>query len=94
MWHASRPLLPTTRAPCSAFTPEIFSRLRPPGSAGQISSDGKDLLAASRFEALERYIVATLDQHERVRLKLLNPLGVGAHLVDKYRELIDERLDC
>ena len=33
--------------------------------------------AASRFEALERYIHDTLDEAGRVRLKLLNPLGVA-----------------
>jgi hypothetical protein len=74
------------------FTPEIFPVSARQALRAKISSDGKDLLAASRFEVLERYIVATLDQKERVRLKLLNPLGVGAHLVDKYRELIDGRL--
>ncbi len=74
------------------FTPEIFPVSARQALRAKIGSDGKDLLAVSRFEALERYIVATLDQKERVRLKLLNPLGVGAHLVDKYRELIDGRL--
>ena len=38
-------------------------------------------LAASRFEALESYVSATLDEEERVRLKLLNPLGVGLRLL-------------
>src|SRR5581483_1464003 len=35
-------------------------------------------LAASRFAALRRYLVETLDARERLRLKLGNPLGVGA----------------
>jgi len=51
------------------------------------------LLTASRFEALERYIIATLDEKERIRLKLLNPLGVGTHLLDKYLSVIGGRLD-
>ena len=35
------------------------------------------LWEASRFGALEQYILTTLDAGERVRLKLENPLGVG-----------------
>jgi small GTP-binding protein len=52
-----------------------------------------DLLATSRFEALERYIVSTLDAKERVRLKLLNPLGVAEHLAEQYLAVTDKRLD-
>ena len=55
------------------------------------------LWAASRFEPLERYILNTLDEKERLRLKLANPLGVAQRLAEKYlgvaearRELIKE----
>ena len=75
------------------FTPEIFPVSARQAFRAKVDSDGSDLLAASRFEALERYIVATLDEKERIRLKLLNPLGVGMHLADKYREMVQERLD-
>jgi len=75
------------------FTPEIFPVSARQALRAKISGDGRDLLAASRFEALERYIVATLDEKERIRLKLLNPLGVGTHLLGKYLSIIDERLD-
>lgn len=75
------------------FTPEIFPVSARQALRAKVGSDGTSLLVASRFEALERYIVATLDEKERIRLKLLNPLGVGAHLVDKYMVIIDERLD-
>jgi len=74
------------------FTPEVFPVSARQALRAKLDSHGRDLLAASRFEALERYIVATLDERERVRLKLLNPLGVGAHLVDQYLSAIDERL--
>ncbi len=40
----------------------------------------------SRFEALEKYIINTLDQESRLILKLLNPLGVGKHLSSQYAE--------
>ncbi len=44
----------------------------------------------SRFAALESYIRDTLDETERVRLKLLNPLGVGERIVGKYLQGITE----
>ncbi len=50
-----------------------------------------EALAKSRFEQLEKYIVETLDNDERVRLKLLNPLGVGRRLSTKYLTAIGER---
>ena len=46
----------------------------------------------SRFEALETYIMTTLDQESRLRLKLLNPLGVGKHLSSLYAEFFEHRL--
>lgn len=48
--------------------------------------------AASRFAPLEQYIHDTLDERSRVRLKLLNPLGVGAHLAGRYLTITAERL--
>jgi small GTP-binding protein len=49
-------------------------------------------LAADRFADLERYILTTLDQRERIRLKLLNPLGVGRRLVLAHAAVVAERL--
>jgi len=46
----------------------------------------------SRFEFLEQYIHKTLDEAERFRLKLLNPLGVGILFAQKYMEAISSRL--
>jgi len=48
--------------------------------------------AASRFEALESYIRSSLDQPARVRLKLLNPIGVGAAVVDRYLSVASDRM--
>jgi small GTP-binding protein len=45
----------------------------------------------SRFAPLERYILDSLDAGERLRLKLENPLGVAARLIDQYMELINGR---
>jgi small GTP-binding protein len=52
-----------------------------------------ELWSASRFEPLERYILDTLDEQERLRLKLLNPLGVAGMLRDKYAAIAATRLD-
>src|SRR6185436_2877166 len=40
----------------------------------------------------EDYLLKTLDQAERVRLKLLNPLNVGLRLASKYKDATFERL--
>lgn len=50
------------------------------------------LRAASRFDALEQAITATLDETERIRLKLQNPIGVGQRLAQETLEVVDERL--
>ena len=41
---------------------------------------------------MEDYLLHTLDQEERVRLKLLNPLNVGLRLAARYKEAAFERL--
>jgi len=48
--------------------------------------------AASRFEALEAHLRATLDDAGRVRLKLLNPLGVAHQVVTGTLKGVGERL--
>jgi small GTP-binding protein len=73
-------------------TPEVFpvaARLALRAKTGQ---EGPEAMARSRFEALEAYVAGTLDQDERVRLKLLNPLGVGLRLLDKHLERTEARL--
>jgi hypothetical protein len=63
------------------FTPQVFpvsARLALEAKTGALDGAARDeAWRASRFEALERYLVETLDEAERVRLKLLNPLGVA-----------------
>jgi small GTP-binding protein len=46
----------------------------------------------SRFGPLEQYIHNTLDEGNRFRLKLLNPLGVGSYLAEKYLDMTSSRL--
>ena len=71
-------------------TPEIF-----PVSAKMAfrAKNGEpQLWSSSGFEALERYIRTTLDSSARMRLKLQNPLGVGAALIDRYSAATRDRL--
>jgi small GTP-binding protein len=71
--------------------PDVF-----PVSARQAQrakASGDDALAAaSRFSALEDYVVKTLDEKQRLRLKLLNPLGIASRLTERYREIAAARL--
>ncbi|MGH7512529.1 MAG: dynamin family protein [Gemmatimonadales bacterium] len=48
--------------------------------------------ATSGFDSVDTYLVRTLDQEERVRLKLLNPLNVGLRLTARYKDVAFERL--
>jgi hypothetical protein len=41
---------------------------------------------------MEEYLLRTLDQEERIRLKLLNPLNVGLRLASRYKQTAFERL--
>ena len=74
------------------FTPEIFPVAGRLAQRAKATGD-RELMARSRFEALESYIVSTLDEKERIRLKLMNPLGVASHLAKKYLEVTDGRLE-
>jgi small GTP-binding protein len=72
-------------------TPQVFpvsARL-----AAQARSQGAaELWERSGFDAIEEYLLRTLDQEERIRLKLLNPLNVGLRLSARYKEAAFERL--
>ncbi len=73
------------------FNPQIF-----PVSARQAlrakQTHDAALRAASRFDALEQTINATLDEGERIRLKFQNPLGVGERLIADALQVIESRL--
>jgi small GTP-binding protein len=64
------------------FVPEIFPISARQALKAKESSDDPTLSAGSRFSDLEAFLSRTLDEKERVRLKLLNPLGVGERLVE------------
>ena len=73
------------------ITPEIFpvsARLALRSKLGE-----PELWVPSRFGTLEEYIQNTLDDKGRLVLKFMNPLGVGSHLVDKYLQVTNSRLE-
>jgi small GTP-binding protein len=74
------------------FTPDIFPVAARPALRAKQSGDPV-LLAGSRFEELERYVADNLDESERIRLKLMNPLGVADALAHKYLEITEKRLE-
>lgn len=47
--------------------------------------------AASRFDELQRFILETLDQRERMRLKLLSPIGVARRTIARLKAAVDHR---
>jgi small GTP-binding protein len=71
-------------------TPEIF--LVSARSASRAKHGEPHLWQESGFEPLEQYVRTTLDQASRTKLKLLNPIGVGAALADRYAKVVRERL--
>jgi small GTP-binding protein len=77
------------------FTPEIFpvsARLALKAKQAESRRERDALWQASRFDAVETYILKTLDEKSRLQLKLQNPLGVGERLAAGYLELARNRL--
>jgi small GTP-binding protein len=72
-------------------TPEIFAISA--RYALQAKNGEPSYWEKSGFEPLEKFIFNTLDESSRLRFKLLNPLGVGSHLVGRYLAVTLNRLD-
>jgi small GTP-binding protein len=66
--------------------------IRGAGGSGSTDAAREELWEQSGFGDVEDYLVNTLDQEERVRLKLLNPLNVGLRLASKYKDATFDRL--
>jgi small GTP-binding protein len=73
-------------------TPEIFPVSAK--SAFRAKTGEPQLWTSSGFEPLEKYIKTTLDHAARTQLKLMNPLGVGAALIDRYQVSTQERMSA
>jgi small GTP-binding protein len=72
-------------------TPHVFPVSARRAVQARASGDTA-LWEQSGFDAMEEYLLKTLDQEERIRLKLLNPLNVGLRLAARYKEAAFERL--
>ena len=57
------------------------------GSTSDGAADARD-----QYASLERYLLETLRERERIRLKLLSPLGVLRHLLDQNITTLERRL--
>ena len=71
--------------------PDVFSvssRL-----ALQAKQGKPHLWHASHFDELEQHIKSSLDETERIRLKFLNPIGVGLNLNQRYYDVVQSRLN-
>lgn len=71
--------------------PEIFPVSARRALRRKLGEPVGEPVSGDRFDDLEQYISATLDEKERLRLKLLNPLGIGTRLAQTTRETIRDR---
>ncbi len=81
----------TNAATLLGETPQTFGLSARQAMEARDSNDDR-LWKESGFGAMEDYLLHTLDQKERVRLKLLNPLNVGLRLASRYKEIAFDRL--
>jgi GTP-binding protein EngB required for normal cell division len=72
-------------------TPRVFA-VSSRAALSALGDGGGRAESESGFEEVEEYLLRTLDEEERVRLKLLNPLNVALRLAGTYRETAYERL--
>jgi small GTP-binding protein len=68
------------------FTPNVFPVSARYALKAKTSPEQSHLLEESGFPAVEEFVAHILDEKGRLRLKLLNPLGVGTHMAGKYAE--------
>lgn len=75
------------------FQPDIFpvSALDVQIARTAIGHEAVRLWEKSRFGSLEEYLFHTLDEAERIRLKLLSPLGVMQRLLAETQASVEQR---
>ena len=72
-------------------SPEVFPVSAREALRGKCEGDPARV-EASGLGALESFVASTLEEAERFRLKLLNPLGVAARVAARARETVGGRL--
>ncbi|GAC1427552.1 MAG: dynamin family protein [Ktedonobacteraceae bacterium] len=77
------------------FQPEIFpvSALLAQHALAATGQETLQLWERSRFGKLEEYLFHTLDEAERIRLKLLSPLGVMQRLLHETHTSVQQRAE-
>ncbi len=75
------------------FQPQIIplSALLAQQSRTAIGHQAVELWERSRFGVLEDFLFFTLDEQERIRLKLLSPLGVMQRLLSEAKQSVQQR---
>ncbi len=73
------------------FAPAVFPVSARQALEAKRGEGTDDLWRQSRFQGLEVYVVKTLDEAERVRLKLDSPLKVGLRVTEQYLRVARER---
>jgi small GTP-binding protein len=73
------------------LTPEILAVSARTAQRARTSGEA-EAWQASRFDQAEHYILETLNPEERIRLKLVSPLGVAKRIGDKYLQVVESRL--
>jgi len=73
-------------------TPKVFG-VKSKAAFKARRSGSETALAGSGLLELEAFIETHLGIDERVKLKLLDPLGVAIHLGGRYRKVLQERLE-
>lgn len=74
-------------------TPEIFTVSARAAMRSRSGAAPATAVPGDQFAELEQYISSTLDQQERLKLKLLNPLGIGLRLANTVRDTVRGRLE-
>lgn len=76
------------------FEPEIFpvSAQKAQQAQNESGPDAIQIWEQSRFGPLEHFLFHTLDEVERIRLKLLSPLGVMQRLLAETRSVVEQRV--
>jgi small GTP-binding protein len=76
------------------LAPQIFSvSAKQALRTSQVDGSGQAHLEVDGFEKFRRYLLESLTQQDRIRLKLLSPLGVARKIGDQYHTLASERID-
>jgi small GTP-binding protein len=73
------------------FTPQVFGVMSKQAFKAR-RSGSESALAETGLPELEAYIETHLSEDERLKLKLLNPLGVAQHITRSHQDILGERL--